>query len=66
MTVGTNVKRCFFSIKSAEATLEQFILKTNIAETKQAYKQARQILTEVKTDLEKQVIFLAKEEQQYK
>lgn len=66
MTVGSNVKGCYFSVKSAVATLEQLALKTTVPETEEVFKQASILLSEVKLDLEQQVLFLAREEPQYK
>lgn len=66
MTVGSDVKGCYFSIKSAEATLQQLAAKTNELIAHQAYTQASKLLAEAKIDLEKQVLFLAREEPQYK
>lgn len=66
MTVGANVKSCYFTIKSAEATLEQLALKTTTKESEQAYLEAKRLLAEVKSDLKEQVLFLAREEPQYK
>lgn len=65
MTVGANVKGCYFAVKSAEATLEQLSLKTTCEESKQAFLEAKQLLTEVKEDLKEQVLFLSREEPQY-
>lgn len=66
MTVGSQVKSCFSSIKSAEATLEHLANKTQHKESKQAYEKAAALVSEVKKDLEKQVTFLTWEEPQYK
>lgn len=66
MTVGSNVKGCYFALKSAEATLAQLALKTTSEEARQIYEEAKQILREVKADLKEQVLFLAREEPQYK
>lgn len=66
MTVGANVKGCYFAIKSAEATLDQLAIKTKSAESEKAFTEAKQLLSEVKDDLKKQVMFLAREEPQYK
>lgn len=65
MTVGANVKGCYYAIKNAEATLEQLTLKTTHPDVINAYKDAQQILHEVKQSLHKQVMFLAREEPQY-
>lgn len=66
MTVGSQVKSCFSSIKSAEATLNLLANKTTDQEKEQAFKNTQQIIIEIKEDLQKQVIQLAKEEPQYK
>lgn len=66
MTVGSQVKGCFSSIKSAEATLELLANKTQHQQAKEAFEETRNIVTEVKDDLQKQVIQLGIEEPQYK
>lgn len=66
MTVGANVKGCYFAIKSAEAMLDQLALKTTEPQAKEAYKQASKRIAEVKAELNDQVIFISKEEPQYK
>jgi len=66
MTVGSQVKGCFASIKSAEASLEILANKSQDTETQQAYKEALDLIKEVKRDLDKQVIFLSREEPQYR
>src|SRR5690625_5675278 len=55
MTVGSDVKSCFSSIKSAEATLDILANKTQSLETKQVFEEAQQLITQVKDDLQKQV-----------
>lgn len=66
MTVGSQVKSCFSSIKSAEATLNLLAKKTQHEQNKQAFEQTEQLISEIKEDLQKQVIQLGKEEPQYK
>lgn len=66
MTVGSKVKGCFSSIKSAEATLELLSKKSTDNEAVNVYQEAFHMLNEVKDDLEKQVIFITNEEPQYK
>lgn len=66
MTVGSQVKSCFSSIKSVEATLSLLAKKTQQDQSKQAFEQTEQLISEIKEDLKKQVIQLAKEEPQYK
>ena len=66
MTVGSQVKSCFSSIKSAEATIN--ILKSNSQneQSKQVFNNVEKIITEIKNDLQKQVMYLSREESQYK
>lgn len=66
MTVGSQVKGCFSSIKSIEATLNILAAKTQDQQSKQAFKNTQEIISEIKADLQKQVIKLSKEEPQYK
>lgn len=66
MTVGSQVKGCFASIKSAEASLEILANKAQDNDTEQAYKEALNLIKEVKDDLDKQIIFLSREEPQYR
>ncbi|MEW9676600.1 DUF1657 domain-containing protein [Lentibacillus sp. L22] len=66
MTIGSQVKSCFSSIKSAEATLDLLANKTMDQEAKEVFENTRKIVDEVKVDLQQQVIRLAKEEPQYK
>lgn len=65
MTVGSDVKSCYYSVKNAEATLEQFMLSSTSPDYQVAYREALQLLTEVKQELNEQVLFLAREEPQY-
>lgn len=66
MTVGSQVKGCYSSIKSAEATLGILANKTKSQEAKEAFENTEKVLTEIKNDLEQQVIALGIEEPQYK
>jgi len=66
MTVGSQVKSCFASIKSAEATLMLLAQKTQDDETKQTLTSAQHTVSEIKDDLQKHVLFLSREEPQYK
>ncbi|ASN05943.1 DUF1657 domain-containing protein [Virgibacillus necropolis] len=66
MTIGSQVKSCFSSLKSAEATLILLANKAQDQQTKQVYEEAKMIVDEVKNDLQKQVIYLDQEEPQYK
>lgn len=66
MTVGSQVKGCYSSIKSIEATLNILTTKAQDQQTKQIFNNTSQIITEIKADLQKQVIQLSKEEPQYK
>lgn len=66
MTVGSQVKSCFSSIKSAEATIQLLAKKTQHEETRKVFEDALKMISEVKDDLQKQVIFISREEPQYK
>ncbi|MEC5425143.1 DUF1657 domain-containing protein [Virgibacillus sp. C22-A2] len=66
MTVGSQVKSCYSSIKSVEASLELLASKTQELEAHEKLNQAKAIVSEVKNDLNYQVIQLTKEEPQYK
>lgn len=66
MTVGSQVKSCFSSIKSSEASLKLLENKTQDPQAQVAFNYANQLIAEVKSDLQKQVIQLSKEEPQYK
>lgn len=65
VTVDAQVKASYFTIKQAEATIKQLALKTNSIETKHAFHTAEQLLTLIKDDLQKQLVYLAKEETEY-
>lgn len=65
MTVGSQVKTCFSSVKSIEASLQMLAEKTYEQKSYQAFKDAEAIMKEVKNDLQQQVIALSKEEPQY-
>jgi hypothetical protein len=65
MTVGSQVKTCYASIKNIEATLAILANQTNEASSRNIYRETEAIITEIKKDLEKQVLMLAREEPQY-
>lgn len=66
MTVASDVKGCVASLKSAQASLEQFALATQNQEAKDLYTnaagQTQQILQQVETRVQQ----LENEEPQYK
>ncbi|WP_164669227.1 DUF1657 domain-containing protein [Virgibacillus doumboii] len=66
MTVGSQVKSCYSSVKNVDATLESLANKTQSPEAGEAFEEAQEIIAQVKEDLKNQVIYLAKEEPQYK
>jgi len=66
MTVGSDVKGCFAAIKGAQATLDILTQQTQQEDAVKAYKQASSLLDGVRTDLETHVLFLMREETQYK
>ncbi|MFB4169530.1 DUF1657 domain-containing protein [Virgibacillus sp. JSM 102003] len=66
MTVGSQVKGCYSSVKSVEASLLTLESKTQDREARECFHEVQSIITEIKTDLEKQVIYLSQQEPQYK
>ena len=66
MTVGTDVKNCYLTIKSAEASLQALSLSSTSEEHKQVYEQTRKQLEAIQQELHDQVLFLARVEPQYK
>ncbi|MBR3120428.1 MULTISPECIES: DUF1657 domain-containing protein [Oceanobacillus] len=65
MTVGSQVKGCYSSIKSIEASLEILANKVQDEKAKQAFNQVEHIISDVKQDLHYQVIEISKQEPQY-
>ncbi|WP_010096859.1 DUF1657 domain-containing protein [Ornithinibacillus scapharcae] len=65
MTVGSQVKTLYASIKGIEATLSILAAQTNEADSRDAFRNTQQMINEIKHDLEKQVLLLAREEPQY-
>lgn len=66
MTVGSQVKSCFASIKNAEATLQLLANKTTDNQAKETFENTQHIISEIKNDLQKQIMYLSQEEPQYK
>ncbi|MFS0672256.1 DUF1657 domain-containing protein [Ornithinibacillus sp. 179-J 7C1 HS] len=65
MTVASQVKTCFATIKNIEATLGMLASQTNELEASKKYKETEKVIREIKEALEKQVLLLAREEPQY-
>jgi len=66
MTVATQVKTCLASLKSAQASLEQFALETQNTEAKTMFAGAAEQTQQIVADVEKRVAELEQEEPQYK
>lgn len=66
MTVSSDVKTCVASLKSAQASLEQFALSTNNKSAKQIFTNAAQTTQQVISQVESRVQQLESEEPQYK
>ncbi|CAH8770795.1 DUF1657 domain-containing protein [Paenibacillus dendritiformis] len=66
MTVGSQVKTCLASLKSAQASLEQFALATENQEAKSLYTDAAQQTQQIVDQVEGRVKQLENEEPQYK
>jgi hypothetical protein len=66
MTVATQVKTCVASLKSAQASLEQFALNTQNQEAKQLFTDAATQTGTILQQVESRVQQLEQEEPQYK
>lgn len=66
MTVASQVKTCLASLKSAQASLEQFALSTENQQAKQLFEDASKTTQQVVDQLSVRVQELENEEPQYK
>jgi Protein of unknown function (DUF1657) len=66
MTVGSDVKQCFASLKGVEASLSSLALRTLDDESKRTLHETMMVIHVVVTDLKKRVGELEREELQYK
>ena len=66
MTVASQVKTCLASLKSAQASLEQFALETQNQEAKSLFTNAAQQTQQIVQQVESRVQQLENEEPQYK
>ncbi len=66
MTVASQVKTCVASLKSAQASLEQFALSTQNQEAKNLFTNAAQQTQQILSQVESRVQQLEQEEPQYK
>lgn len=66
MTVATQVKTCLSSLKSAQASLEQFALNTQNQEAKTLFEQAAKQTQQICDQVSARVQQLENEEPQYK
>ncbi|GIO16568.1 hypothetical protein J19TS2_61230 [Cohnella xylanilytica] len=66
MTVASQVKTCVASLKSAQASLEQFALSTQNQEAKTLFTNAAQQTQQILSQVETRVQQLEQEEPQYK
>ncbi|WP_010270519.1 DUF1657 domain-containing protein [Paenibacillus senegalensis] len=66
MTVASQVKTCLASLKSAQASLEQFALSTENQQAKQLFEDASRTTQQVVDQLSVRVQELENEEPQYK
>lgn len=66
MTVATQVKTCLASLKSAQASLEQFALSTQNQEAKNTFANAAQATQQIVEQISQRVQQLENEEPQYK
>ncbi len=66
MTVASDVKTCLASLKSAQASLEQFALSTQNQEAKTTFTSAAQATEQIISQVQTRVQQLENEEPQYK
>lgn len=66
MTVASDVKTCLASLKSAQASLEQFALSTENQQAKQMFASCAQTTQQVVDQIQARVQQLENEEPQYK
>ena len=66
MTVASQVKTCVASLKSAQASLEQFALETQNQEAKDLFTNAAGQTQQIVQEVENRVQQLESEEPQYK
>lgn len=66
VTVGTQVKQTVASLKSVQASFEQFALETENEQAKQLYAQAAQQADTILKSIEPRVQEIEQEEPQYK
>lgn len=66
MTIGSQVKQALASLKSAQASLEQFALQTQNQQAKQLYTDAAMQTRSIVESLEPRIDQIEKEEPQYK
>lgn len=66
MTISTDVKTCLASLKSAQASLEQFALGTQNQEAKQLFENSAKTTQQVVQQVESRVSQIENQEPQYK
>ncbi|WP_339314073.1 DUF1657 domain-containing protein [Paenibacillus sp. FSL M7-0896] len=66
MTVASQVKTCVASLKSAQASLEQFAMETQNEEAKTLFTNAAEQTQQIVQQVEGRVTQLEKEEPQYR
>lgn len=66
MTVASQVKQCLASLKSAQASLEQFALNTQNQEAKSLFSSAAQSTQQIVQKLENRLQQIEFEEPQYR
>ncbi|AIQ29758.1 MULTISPECIES: DUF1657 domain-containing protein [Paenibacillus] len=66
MTVASQVKTCVASLKSAQASLEQFAMETQNEEAKTLFTNAAEQTLQIVQQVEGRVAEIEKEEPQYK
>ena len=66
MTVGSEVKTCYATLKSIEAGLDLLHASTTEQDLKTTIEEVSQLIKDARHDIHQQVIHLDKQEPQYK
>jgi hypothetical protein len=66
MTIGSEVKQCFASLKGAEASLSSLALRTQDDESKRTLHETMIVVHEIAKDIKERIGELEREEFQYK
>lgn len=66
VTVVSNVQQCFVNLKGIEAQLSIMALNSRDEEAQRVFHETMTIIGEIKSDLQKRILIMQREEPQYK